>query len=495
MDERLVAGRHHLNNGEEAVRQGYPDDARMYFEAALLQFRGPELRLGEAHALRGLAQVAMLGGEAGVAERHAREAVEGYRELVRQLQRIDDTEASAEVIRQARLGEAAVLVLLGEILVRRGARDDARTALSHARVLGAKLGHFESVAGVFNTLARLAMREGRFDEARESMERALSTYQEAGSRRGQITTLLLVAELERLRGRPDAALDALRSAKPLATALDNPLFVGRVEAGFGALALASGREEDARLRYHDALVNARAAGDQEMEGYCLLGLGELASRSGGDGAVSFLLDGAQLFAELEHLAGLGAAMSRISEHALSVDAFELALVAAEVARRAYERGGAVQGVGQSGRLLLKALVGLKQWHAVLLVAAWRVDVVGAAQPKAAEVYAFYRKRAPSEWGQRIDAMPADRRARGASKSVLQAAGPILDRRGVGPLVFDDPVSAVDLVNALAAELPEASDLGYTEDATEVDMGPIPDYELVHEVDAVLVDDSDQGEFA
>ena len=57
MDERLEAGRHHLGNGDRALREGYLDDSRSHFEAALLQFRGPELRLGEAHALRGLAHV------------------------------------------------------------------------------------------------------------------------------------------------------------------------------------------------------------------------------------------------------------------------------------------------------------------------------------------------------------------------------------------------------------------------------------------------------
>ena len=452
MDERLAAGRLHLSNGEEAVRQGYPDDGRMYFEAALLQFRGPEFRLGEAHALRGMAQVAMVNGDAGEAERYGRSAVRGYRELHQQLERIDPTGVSDAMKKQARMGEAASLVLLGETLVRRGAREDARTALSHARVLGAKLGHFDAVAGVWNMLARLAMREGRYSEARDSMGRALATYRENRSVDGQVSTLLLIAEVERLQGNFSDARAALESAKPKAAKSKNPMYEGRVLAASGALALQAQDQRAAQAYYVLALPLVRAAGDQEMEGYALLGLGEIASRRGQPEALEYLTEGARVLADLDHRHGLGGAMLRISEHALRVESPELALAAAECARRLYRKTDPIRGVGQSGRLLVKALAALKDWRAVIFVAAWRVDVVGEGQPTARGVLDFYRERAPAGWWKTIGAMSVGARRKAAVKAIDYALIPILDAVGASAIAWENGQSAVEAIIALSTGL-------------------------------------------
>lgn len=463
MDERLEAGRLHLTNGEQAVQQGYPDDARMYFEAALLQFRGPELRLGEAHAMRGLAQVATVNGDPGEAERFARSAVRGYRELFTQLERIDPDGVSNSMKTQSRMGEAASLVLLGEILVRRGARDDARTALSHARVLGATLGHFDAVAGVWNMLARLAMRDGRYDEARDSMDRALSTYRENRSVDGEVGTLLLIAEVERLRGDFAAATEALNTAGPLAARSRNPMYEGRVLAALGALALQTQDLESAESYYDLSLPLVRSSGDHEMEGYSLLGLGEVASRLGRADALEQLIAGARVLAELDHRHGLGGAMLRISEHALRLNAPELALAASECARRCFTKTDPVRGVGQSGRLLVKALAAMEAWRAVLLVSAWRVDVLGPDHETASAVLAFYRERAPHSWWDRIGPMDNETRSRAAVQAITRALSTVLDRMGAPPDVWEDSPAAVNAIEALAHEVPVDPEADLEED--------------------------------
>ncbi|MFT6143193.1 MAG: tetratricopeptide (TPR) repeat protein [Myxococcota bacterium] len=448
MDERLEAGRLHLSNGEQAVRQGYPVDARMYFEAALLQFRGPELRLGEAHAMRGLAQVATVNGDPGEAERYARGAVNGYRELFQQLEKIDKSGISEGMKKQARMGEAASLVLLGEVLVRRGARADARTALSHARVLGSKLGHFDAVAGVWNMLARLAMREGRYEEARDSMDRALATYRENRSVDGEVGTLLLIAELERLRGNLEAAQTALAVAEPKAAESKNPMYEGRVLAASAALALQSQDLDSAESYYDLALPFARATGDQEMEGYCLLGLGEVASRLGRNDAMDLLIEGASALAELDHRHGLGGAMLRISEHALKSGDASLALAAAECARRCFRKTDPVRGVGQSGRLLVKSLAALEAWRAVLMVSAWRVDLVGQRQPTAVGVLDFYRQRAPASWWEHIQSLSGEQRARAAVQDITRILATVLDQIGASPDVWENSQGGVGAISAL-----------------------------------------------
>src|SRR5688572_12202947 len=105
MDERLEAGRHHLLNGEKALDEGYLDDSRSHFEAALLQFRGPELRLGEAHALRGLARAEIGCGNLTVAEQAARDAILQYGEVRAILRRLDPEGLSVETERESEEGE------------------------------------------------------------------------------------------------------------------------------------------------------------------------------------------------------------------------------------------------------------------------------------------------------------------------------------------------------------------------------------------------------
>ncbi len=497
MDERLEAGRLHLSNGEQAVRQGYPDDARMYFEAALLQFRGPELRLGEAHAMRGLAQVATVNGDPVEAERYVRGAVNGYRELFQQLEQIDQSGVSVAMKKQARMGEAASLVLLGEILVRRGARADARTALSHARVLGSKLGHFDAVAGVWNMLARLAMREGRYEEARDSMDRALATYRENRSVDGEVGTLLLIAELERLRGDMKAAQSALAVAEPKAAESKNPMYAGRVMAASGALALQSQDLGSAESYYNSALPLVRATGDHEMEGYCLLGLGEIASRSGRSDAFAWFLEGAGVLAELDHRHGLGGAMLRISEHALKHGDARLALAAAECARRCFRKTDPVRSVGQSGRLLVKSLAELEAWRAVLMVSSWRVDLVVKQQPTAVGVLDFYRQRAPASWWERIQSLTAEQRARAAVHDITRILALVLDQIGASPEVWEDSTAAVAAITTLArlGGAYPVSDTGF-EDTEVLSLDSVEEEFVTnsdHENAVLVLEDDEEGD--
>ncbi len=96
MDQRLEAGRQLLGSGEKSIRSGDYEAARSRFEVALLKFRGPELRLGEAHALRGLARVDLSGGQGERAEVQAREAIKIYGLIREQLETIGDDAVELE---------------------------------------------------------------------------------------------------------------------------------------------------------------------------------------------------------------------------------------------------------------------------------------------------------------------------------------------------------------------------------------------------------------
>lgn len=396
MDERLEAGRHHLDNGIRAMRQGYLDESRSHFEAALLQFRGPELHLGEAHALRGLGGVELHGGNLGGAESVTRAAIREYQEVRNKLDRIDPNHVSADLRRDSEEGEASSHTLLGEILIRAGHTEEARHELAYAHQLFATLGEeVPSAAGVYLNLSRLGMREGRASEARSAVEKAIDLLVRCNDIVGQSGAWLLAAEIERLSGRLAEADEALGHAMRLADETRQVTMQGRARSQQASLLAQQGRLDDAVAAYDDAIGRIRDAGDVEMESYALLGRGDARSRNRDPGALFDLVEGTRLLAQLEHRHGLGTAMLRLSEHALRQGMPAYALAAAESARQFWEISDPKRGVGHALRVEVKALAALKKWPAVITVAHARAALTGDLQPHAAEVRDFYRTRAPA----------------------------------------------------------------------------------------------------
>ncbi len=439
-DERLLAGRHHLDNGIRALRTGFLDESRSHFEAALLQFRGPELRLGEAHALRGLGEVELHGGRLQAAETAVRRALAEYVEVRGQLDRIDPEHVSHELRREAEEGEAAGNVLLGEVLLRLGRTEESRGVLAFARELFSGLGEdVPSAAGVWLTLARLGMRESRFADARQSAERAVAILARAKDTAGQASAWLMLGEIERLDERFDRAATALAEATKLAEETRQPALQGRSGSQRAALLAQQNQLEAAETQYTEAIGRIREAGDAEMEAFALLGRGEVRSRRKDPSALFDLVEGTRLLGQLDHRHGLGVGMLRLSEHALRTGLPAYALLAAESARQLWQVTDPVRGVGQAYRLEVKALAALKKWPAVVTVAHARAELCGAVQPNAVEVRDFYRERAPSSLLADLDLLDAEQlqsRAESMVEALLAPTLAVLDldfqTLGTGP---------------------------------------------------------------
>lgn len=488
MDERLEAGRHHLVNGERALDQGYPDDARAYFESAFLQFRGPELRLGEAHAQRGLARVEHALGRDAVAEDLVRAAVRSYRDLLAWLEDHDPAGVSGDMRAQTREGEVAALVLLNEVLVRAGHVPEARAALEEARATAAALGNAGLLADVRVNEGRLALRFGRLAEAQRHFGEALAAHQQDGNPAGEAGVWLLISELHRAQGQLDVARDALDKARPLAEGAHNDRLVGRVLYSLGSLASLQGDLAQARALYDDALPMVREAGDTELEAYLLLGIGEVESRSGQGSPLEDLVDGARMLGAVGHRHGVASALLRIAEHGLRVHEPELALTAAEAARRLWAPIDPVRGVGQALRYVTKALMAMKRWRAGLLTAVTREAIAGASQPNAREVADFYRRRAPRPWVTALEGLPREELARRSELVVKQILEPILRDIEIDEGALGTVGGALEIVEKLDATMPSpapepseepADELAVPEDTedrpTEVSGGFLDEY--------------------
>ncbi len=393
MDERLEAGRYHLNNGDRALHAGRLVEGRTHFEAALLQFRGPELRLGEAHAMRGLAAVQLGLGDLASAHGGLQQAVDAYRDVLHQLKHFDHEGVSFETERDAREGEAAAMVLLGDVLLRSGRTEEARHHLTHARDLFQGLGDVPAASGVFTALGRLALREGRLGDAKDDLARAIALLTDAGDVAGEAAARLLRAEADRLEGALGVAADELTRAARLAEKAADAGLLGRARSALGSLLAQRGRLQDAEGSYEEALSALRAAGDLPAEAFALLGRGDVRSRRQDLNAILDLEEGTRLMAQIEHRHGLGLAMLRIAAHLLRLGLPAYALACSESARQLWLDVDPVRGVGQALRLQVKALADLRQWAAMVTVAEARAAVASEAQPNAAEVRAFFRARA------------------------------------------------------------------------------------------------------
>lgn len=453
MDERLSAGRHHLQNGDRALQTGYPDDARAHFESALLQFRGPELRLGEAHALRGLGQVELHTGDIVAAEAHLRAALEGYQSLNALIERIDVDNLSHELRRDGSEGEASALTLLGELLLRVGRTDEARTTLAYAREIYGRLGDVPSGAAAWTAQARFAMHDGRYDGAQEAFDHALAIHTRSANLAGQAGIWLSIAEPRRIQRDLAGAEEAHGKARALAQQARNPMLEGRALASLGGLLLQQQRLPEARAAFSEALPLARRAGDPELEGSSYVGLGDVMSRMDEGFGLDELVRGAKLLAEVEYQHGLANAMLRIGEHALRIAAPELALAASEGARRIYRRTDPVHGVGLAYRVMVKALSALQEYEGVLAAAVAREAVAGAQQPNAREVAAFYRQRAPEGWVEALKPLGAKGIIERTEQIVAKTLTSPLWDVGVGPEALESATGCLFVVEGLANRLP------------------------------------------
>ncbi len=424
MDERMVAGRHHLSSGDRAYHQGHLDESRAHLDAALLQFRGPDLRLGEAHALRGLAQLEVGCGNLGLAEETGRHALACYGALRQQLSSLAPDAPNAELCTEAEIGEATTQVILGELFTRAGRVAEATHLLASAGVVLENLGG-SALGAVQAAQARLALRAGDPPGARRQLTLALATYERVNDAIGQASVLLALGELDRLDGDLSSAERRLTGGLERARAIGTPALHGRSLVALAGLLLQQRRLPEASAAYREALPLLRHSGDTEIEGFALLGLGEVLSRSLDPAAVTTLVEGARLVGRHGHLHGLAGAMVRLGQHAVLVKDPELGLVAAECARRLFESTDPVHGAGQALRITVKALANLREWPATLAVAHWRTALAGATQPNAIEVQAFYRARAPGAWLAEIDRWPSAEIGPNALRMIAEVLDPLL----------------------------------------------------------------------
>lgn len=455
MDERLEAGRHHLINGSRALEQGYPDDARAYYQAALLQFRGPELRLGEAHALRGLARVELAQGQEAEAEALAARAIEAYQALEGELETLDPEGAVREIRKRALEGEAAAWIVRADARLRQGGGEDVILALEKARTLAEAVHYAPLLADVDLIRGRLALRWGRVDDALKRWTHARDLHREAAHPQGEAGVWLLLAELHRWRGDPARAREALDRAGPLAESQRSDRLLGRITYGRAVLALGAGELVNASVGFEAALPLLRRAGDFEMAGYADLGLAEVASRSGGEGVRTHFAEALRRLGVVGSRHGVAASALQLSAHALRSDEPEIALVAAAGARELWRTSDPVRGQGQALRAVTRAFGALSRHGDALLAALVRAAVAGPDQPAALAIADWLRSRVSDEDVAALRSLAPEALQTRLDGVLARAIDPVLARAGLSHEILGSVAGVRQVLDLLVEQVPDA----------------------------------------
>jgi DNA-binding SARP family transcriptional activator/Tfp pilus assembly protein PilF len=184
-------------------------------------------RIGEANALRGLAEVAQVLGEFDTAQEHALQAIELARES----------------------GDVSVLAnchhSLGLTYISMGRYESAHEQLSTALLLCQECGHRPGESVVRALLGNALRGMGQHAEALESAERGLALAREIQFGNGELEAQQALGETLLACGRAAEAVEHLTSALDLAVRLEQPLDEARAHRVLGDAVHGLGRPAEA----------------------------------------------------------------------------------------------------------------------------------------------------------------------------------------------------------------------------------------------------------
>lgn len=427
-----------LLEGLAASERGDLALAQARFERALRSNDG-HASMETGHALRGLAELALLRGDLGTAEGLLKQAVTAFRDVAR-LQPTSRLRASE--------AEAGVLLLGAEVLLRRGTPANGEALLGRARALIDRLGDDRS-AEAWSTAGRVALHLGDRDAAVAAFRAALTRYEEAENIEGHAEALLELALLER-REDPEAALRTLHVAATMARTSGRPELLARV------LLARAGIVEDgagAQEALDEALERALRSGNRVLVGLILVAVG--AGGAGADGAERALLAGAQVLLDAEHYPGIALALVRIAEHGLLQGDGEVVLSACEAAWRIYRVIDPGPGLGRVLGLV-RAAFELRREPASTLAAAFaHAAVVAVDEPHTLVLRDHYAQRSPQRWVAALSPLPRDALLGEARRALQASLAPALRRHGLLASSFATVQGALDALGVLTGVSPRA----------------------------------------
>jgi DNA-binding winged helix-turn-helix (wHTH) protein/tetratricopeptide (TPR) repeat protein len=176
--------------------------------------------------------------------------------------------------------QSAMLVNSAMLARDRGENELARRHIERALELDRRSGIANSSGTAFNTLATVAMREGRLDEAEEALGRALESFRLLGNRRFEAASLNNLGSLRLKQGRWDEAESLHRAALELRESIGDLRGKSSSLQSLAAVDLARGRLSLAEQHAAAALELAHETSSVFTEAMAAATLGEIALERG-----------------------------------------------------------------------------------------------------------------------------------------------------------------------------------------------------------------------
>lgn len=164
--------------------------------------------------------------------------------------------------------------VLGYVELLRGRSDAAQAAFERARLMSAATP--AQRAAIFDGLASVAARGGRYADAEALQQQALALFRAGGNAIGEAETLISIGVLERMRGRDDVSEAMLLRALDLARAHDVPWQQAEILARLVQLRVGQRRFREAVRLGEPALAQLQPPAPREIRAERLLLL-EIAS--------------------------------------------------------------------------------------------------------------------------------------------------------------------------------------------------------------------------
>jgi tetratricopeptide (TPR) repeat protein len=301
--------------------------------------------------------------------------------------------------------------------------------------------------------ARIALALCRFPEARRLALEASERAKDAGLDPSGAAARVAEAEAAEASGDDRAALKLYIEAQPQLGDRDRPE-LARLTAGLARIAMSSGDYRTAEGRFRGALVHARAAHDIDIAAEALVGLGDVARRSGEAARAVRYFDAAErVIVDPSRAVALWARRALLAAELGDLDGAErqLAAVAEEAQRRSAHAAW-----------ILAALAWAQLWVGFGRVGILGPDAARAALDRLELALSEARRRTPS-WVLALEVSLSHLLARaGEPVQAFTVGGSALGRFEASGSVPEDEPARVFLVHAYTLDAVEAPNESRTE---------------------------------
>jgi predicted ATPase/DNA-binding SARP family transcriptional activator len=225
-----------------------------------------------AHALQGMAKLALDQGDPKAAQAFYAESLAIAREL-------GDKREIAHSLNS-----------LGDLAISRGDLRDARALYAESLALHQELKDQRGIAITLGNLGDLALRQGDLPGARTLVEESLLSWREQNAPWGIAHSLSLLGGIARDQGDHQAARLLVEESLALQRELGNRKGIARALNHMGDLALDQGDDQAAWAFYRESLAISQAAGYRWGISWSLKCLGNVALQQGDSGAAKALYE-------------------------------------------------------------------------------------------------------------------------------------------------------------------------------------------------------------